>query len=120
MGLGPGTPRGLALDRQAAKSLAELHHERAQLARSIPPDRSGELADARRRLSLAEQDRQDLRQGTGRWAGTPAGHAAQAACVAALDYQRASEAVKINRSARGAGTRPAGRCGKPASASTKR
>ena len=94
MGLGPGTPRGLALDRQAAKSLAELHHERAQLARSIPADRSGELADARRRLSLAEQDRRDLCQGTGRWAGTPAGHAAQAACVAALDYQRASEAVQ--------------------------
>ena len=45
-------------------------------------------------MSLAEQDRQDLRQGTGRWAGTPAGHAAQAACVAALDYQRASEAVQ--------------------------
>ena len=68
-----------ALDHQATKSLAELNHQRVQLARSIPPDRSGELADARRRLSLAEQDRRDLRQGTGRWAGTPAGHAAQAA-----------------------------------------
>ena len=83
-----------ALDHQATKSLAELYHERAQLARSIPPDRSGELADARRRLSLADQDRRDLRQGTGRWAGTPEGHAAQAACAAALDYQRASEAVQ--------------------------
>ncbi len=83
-----------ALDHQAIKSLAERNHERVQLARSIPPDRSAELAEARRRLSLAEQDRQDLRQGTGRWAGTPAGHAAQAACVAALDYQRASEAVQ--------------------------
>ena len=83
------------LDHQATKSLAELNHQRAQLARSIPPDRSAELADARRRLSLAEQDRRDLRQGsTGRWAGTPAGHAAQAACVAALDCQRASEAVQ--------------------------
>ena len=69
-----------ALDHQATKSLAELNHQRVQLARSIPPDRSGELADARRLLSLAEQDRRDLRQGsTGRWAGTPAGHAAQAA-----------------------------------------
>jgi hypothetical protein len=83
-----------ALDRQAAKSLAELHHERAQLARSIPPDRSAELADARRRLSLAEQERKDLRQGTGRWAGTPAGHAARAASGAAFDYQRASEKVQ--------------------------
>jgi conjugative relaxase-like TrwC/TraI family protein len=83
-----------AVDRQAAKSLAELYRERAQLARSIPPDRSAELADARRRLSLAEQDRQDLRQGTGRWAGTPAGHAAQAATGAALDYQRASETMQ--------------------------
>ena len=83
-----------ALDRQAGKSLADLHHERAQLARSIPPNRSAELADARRLLSLAEQDRRDLRRGTGRWAGTPAGHAAQAASGAALEYQRASEAVQ--------------------------
>ncbi len=66
-----------ALDHQAIRSLAELNHERVQLARSIPPDRSGELADAKRRLSLAEQDRRDLRQGTGRSATTPAGHAAQ-------------------------------------------
>jgi hypothetical protein len=83
-----------ALDHRATKSLADLHHERAQLARSIPPDRSGELADARRRLSLAEQDRRDLREGTGRWAGTPAGHAAQASSGSALDYQRASEALE--------------------------
>jgi hypothetical protein len=82
------------LDHQATKSLAELHHERAQLSRSIPPDRSAELAAARDRLSLAEQDGRDLRRGTGRWAGTPAGHAAQAVGRAALDYQRASEAAQ--------------------------
>ena len=84
----------MGLDHQATRSLAELNHERAQLARSIPPDRSGELAVARRRLSLAEQDGRDLRQGTGRWAGTPAGQVAQAASRAALDYQRASEAAQ--------------------------
>ena len=83
-----------ALDHQATKSLAELNHQRVQLARSILPDHSGELADARRLLSLAEQDRRDLRQGTGRWAGTPAGHAAQAASSAALDYRRASEVAQ--------------------------
>jgi hypothetical protein len=82
------------LDHQATKSLAELHHERAQLSRSIPPDRSAELAAARDRLSLAEQDGRDLRRGTGRWAGTPAGNAAQAVGRAALDYQRASEAAQ--------------------------
>jgi hypothetical protein len=38
--------QGWALDRQAGKSLAELYRERAQLARSIPPDRSAELAGA--------------------------------------------------------------------------
>ncbi len=81
-----------ALDRHGGKSIAELYKERSKLARSIPPDRSVELAHARRRLSLAEQDHRDLRQGTGRWAGTPAGQAALAASQAALDYQRASDA----------------------------
>ena len=76
------------------KALADLYPERAQLAGSIPPNRSAELADARRLLWLAEQDRRDLRRGTGRWGGTPAGHAAQAASGAALEYQRTSEAVQ--------------------------
>ena len=109
-----------ALDHQATRSLAELNHERVQLARSIPPDRSGELADAKRRLSLAEQDRRDLRQGTGRWAGTPAGHAAQALSSAAVDYQQASEVAQHKSLGRWAGRKAGARCGKPASASTKR
>jgi hypothetical protein len=81
-----------ALDRQGGRPLAELYGERARLARSIPPDRSAELAEARRCLSCAEQDRQDLRHGAGRWAGTPAGQAALAASRAALDHQRALDA----------------------------
>ena len=83
-----------AIDRRAGTSLAELYRERAQLARSIPPDRSAELAEARSRLSLAEQDRQDLRHAAGRWAGTPAGQAVLAASRAAIDHQRALEASK--------------------------
>jgi hypothetical protein len=101
-----------ALEHQLTKSLAELHHEQAQLARSIPPDRSAELADARRRLLLAEQDRQDLRQGTGRWAGTPAGHPAQTAGGVALDHRRAFEAVQDKSLGRWARhKRPAGSAG---------
>jgi hypothetical protein len=82
------------LERNSAKTLAELYAERARLARSIPPDHSAELAEAKRLLSLAEQDRQDLGQGTGRWAGTPAAEAALATSRAALEYQRASEASR--------------------------
>ena len=83
-----------ALDRRPGKSLAELHAERGKLARSIPPDRSAELAEARQRWALAEQDQRDLRQGTGRWAGTPAGIAAHGAAHAAVEYKRASEALE--------------------------
>ena len=92
--MGPGTSRGLG-PRPPSDQVAGRAKPRAGATGPVYPARPlAELADARRRLSLAEQDRQDLRQGTGRWAGTPAGHAAQAACVAALDYQRASEAVQ--------------------------
>ncbi|MGA3220364.1 MAG: hypothetical protein ABSE77_15010 [Acidimicrobiales bacterium] len=80
-----------ALDRKSDKSLSQLYAERARLAASLPPDRSGQLRTATDDLARADQDAADLYDGAGRWAGHPAGQAARAAREAAAAYQRAQE-----------------------------
>jgi hypothetical protein len=80
-----------ALDREPVKSLAELYVERGRLAASVPADQSAELDRCRQQLARLDKDARDLRDGTGRWAGTAAGEAARAARDAAVAYQRAQE-----------------------------
>jgi hypothetical protein len=82
-----------ALDREDRKTLAELYIERNQLVRSVPPDRSAELDDAKRRQARADADAHDLREGIGRWAYTPAGQAARDLRQAAVDYDEAQKAL---------------------------
>jgi hypothetical protein len=78
-----------ALDREPVKSLAELYAERSRLAASVPADQSAELGRCRQQLARLGQDARDLRDGTGRWAGTRAGEAALATREAAVAYQKA-------------------------------
>jgi hypothetical protein len=80
-----------ALDKEPVKSLAELYVERSRLAASVPRDQSAELARHRQQLTRLDQDARDLRDGTGRWAGTAVGEAARSAREAALAYQRAQQ-----------------------------
>ena len=80
-----------AMDHKPEKSLAQLYAERARLAASLPPDRSGQLRTAEDDLARVDQDWRDLYDGAGRWASHPAGQAALAAREAAVEYQRAQE-----------------------------
>jgi hypothetical protein len=84
------------LDRSPEETLAQLYLERRDLRASLPPDHSGELDDARRRLQQADQDAADLKAGTGRWAHSAAGEAARAIQEAAVEHQQAAQAVEGN------------------------
>ena len=59
-------------------STTDLYSQRAQLARSIPPDRTKELDRSIADRSRAARDLDDLYKGAGRWEHHPAGHAARA------------------------------------------
>jgi hypothetical protein len=85
--------QGWALDREERKTLAELCIERNQLVRSVPPDRSAELDDAKRRQIDADRDAHELHEGVGRWAYTAAGRAARDLRQAAVGYDQAQKAV---------------------------
>jgi conjugative relaxase-like TrwC/TraI family protein len=74
--------------------LARLYHERQELRSSVPPDRSAELDDVRRRLRGVEQDTADLHAGTGGWTYGPVGQAARELHQAALGYQRVSQQLE--------------------------
>ena len=78
-----------ALDRYRDLPLSQLYAERRRLARSVPPDRSAELAQARDNLARSAQDLGDLYNGAGRWSGHPAGEAARAVRHAARSYEQA-------------------------------
>jgi hypothetical protein len=80
-----------ALDQGPSGTLPELRAARSCLASSVPRDVSGELGRCRQELAWLDQDSHDLRDGTGRWAGTAAGMAARAARGAAAAYQRAQQ-----------------------------
>jgi hypothetical protein len=85
--------QGWALDREERKTLAELCIERNQLVRSVPPDRSAELDDAKRRQIDADRDAHELHEGVGRWAYTAAGRAARDLRQAAVGDDQAQKAV---------------------------
>jgi hypothetical protein len=74
--------------------LTKLYLERQDLRASLPPDSSAELADVGRRLQQVDRDVADLRAGTGRWAYSAAGQAARAVREAAVEHQRAAQAVE--------------------------
>jgi hypothetical protein len=86
--------QGWALDREERKTLAELYTERNRLVRSVPPDRAAELDDARRRQIAVERDAHELHEGIGRWAYTPAGHAARDPRQAAVGYDQAQKSLE--------------------------
>ena len=71
--------------------IARLYHERQELRGWLPPDRSADLAQARRQLRAAEQDVADLRAGSSRWARSIPGVAARNLHEAAFGYQRATQ-----------------------------
>ena len=83
-----------AISQGQQKTLAELWAERARLLRSLPPDVSNELGQARQGLERAERDWADLRSGEGRWAGTKSGEAALVVRYAAVEHERASRALE--------------------------
>ncbi len=69
-------------DRAPAGMRAALHHarleaERRAVAAAIPTDPSPEIATIDRQLAELRRDRTQLLTGGGRYAGTPAGHAAR-------------------------------------------
>ena len=77
--------------KSPGEHLARLYHQRQELRGSLPPDRSADLAQARRQLRAVEQDSADLHAGTGRWAHSTPGDAARNLQQATVGYQRASE-----------------------------
>ena len=110
-----------AIGNEATKSLAELNHQRVQLARSIPPDRSGRTREHEAPFVASRTRPPRLHQaalavGPAHRRATPPKPLASPLSTA-NEHRRRS---KINRSAGGASSRPGGRCGKRASASTKR
>jgi hypothetical protein len=80
-----------AMGHKPKKSLAQLYAERARLAASLPPDRSGQLRIARDDLARLQRDTGDLYDGAGRWADHPAGQSAVAARRAAEEYEQARQ-----------------------------
>ena len=81
------------LDQERRRQVANLYIERQELRASVPPDCSADLGQARRQLANAEQDAAELRAGTGRWAYSPASHAARALHQADAEHQRAAHAL---------------------------
>ena len=75
----------------ARVTIAQLEDERRELARQVPPDMSTPLDAARTRLAAAEADLARLHTGTGRWANSPADHAARALTEARTSRDQAAE-----------------------------
>ena len=83
-----------AIGNEADNPLDELSATRRELLRSVPPDLSHQLDHVRHQSHAVERDIAELYNGTGRWAHTDAGLAAQAVRVAAIDYQRAEQLLE--------------------------
>jgi hypothetical protein len=75
---------------QQRTALAELHTQRHQLSRTIPPNHAHQLHQARTRHAETAQQLDDLHAGRGRWADHPAGRAAR-------DYHAARRGYDLAR-----------------------
>jgi hypothetical protein len=82
-----------ALGHRPEQALAALVMERADLARSVPPDQSQMLEHVRGQQAFIETDWRDLFAGTGRWAGTEVAETVHALAAARQNHQEALRAL---------------------------
>ena len=95
-----------AIGNEADNPLVELSATRTQLLRSAPPDLSHQLDHVRHQSHAVERDIAELYNGTGRWAHTDAGLAAQAVREAAIDIKGHSSCWRAQSSVGGHATKP--------------